>query len=81
MLRTLHVSRLYVRYGHELRPLTVEQARLVAACQLDQPYDRAVLCDATRRPYFVEEGVRRDVFFDTGLEAHVKATPARQPSS
>ena len=55
LLKTLHISRIFVRYESELKPLSQEQALLVLQYQLGRKYNKRKLCNAnTDKPYFID---------------------------
>lgn len=71
-LKSLHISRMVVRYGLEMRPLTQEQTLLVLQYQLGRKYNKRKLRDAnTDKPYFTNftncPNSKHDVFFFTDM--------------
>ena len=68
-LKSLHVSRMVVRYGSEMKPLSQEQTLLVLQYQLGRKYNKRKLRDAnTDKPYFTNcPNSKHDVFFFTDM--------------
>lgn len=72
ILKSLHISRIFVRYGLQLKPLTQQQTLLILKYQLGQKYNKRKLCDAnTNKPYFVESNLtQHDLYFFHGVGFH-----------